>query len=171
MPHLSYLAIHIDNISLALVGIRCKSTRFIDVAGNTLALFIGYRIGVHHRTIDFHGSIILWNNQPVTLTQNHICITARMLERFGEIDAYRIFFWNTKLQQVSILCLFCSLGNGTGIITASSQLQKIFLLLFSLHFQNSLHACFFSFICLTHQAGALDICLVCASSSLLEEIA
>ena len=83
MPHLSYLAIHIDNISLALVGIRCKSTRFIDVAGNTLPLFIGYRIGVHHRTIDFHGSIVLWNNQPVTLSQNHICITARMLERFG----------------------------------------------------------------------------------------
>ena len=171
MPHLSYLAIHIDNISLALVGISGKSARFIYVAGNTLALFIGHRIGVHYRAIDFHGSIVLWNNQPVTLSQNHICITAGMLQRFSKIDAYRIFFRNTELQQISILRIFCSLGNGTGIITACSQLQKIFLLLFSLHFQNSLHACFFSFICLTHQAGALDICLLCASSSLLEEIA
>lgn len=83
VAYLGNLAVHVDDVCLALVGITGKTTCLVDVARDALALLVGYGVGVHHGSIDLHSAVVLWHYQAIALTQYHVGVAAWMLQSLG----------------------------------------------------------------------------------------
>ena len=84
-------------------------------------------------------TIVLRNDQTVTLAQDDVGITAWVRQCFWKVDTYRVFARNIELLYVGALYILRGLGECTGIVAAGGKLQKIFLHLFALHLQYCLH--------------------------------
>ena len=71
-----YLAIHVDDVSLALLGFVRESASLIDIVASALALDITYSVGIHHLAVHFHRGFILGHHQSVALTQDDVVTAA-----------------------------------------------------------------------------------------------
>ena len=97
--------VHIYNICVALLGITAETSGLVHILTHLAALDIPHCVGVHHSTVYLNSTVILWNNQPVALTQYDIVLAARIFHRLVQIDTDRIGAGNVELFEVIILVL------------------------------------------------------------------
>ena len=74
LTHLGDHAVQVVNVGVALLGIAAVSNSLVDIVTGFLALFEGYRIGVEHGSVDFHGPVVLRHYDAVAVTQDDVII-------------------------------------------------------------------------------------------------
>lgn len=103
--------------------------------------FIGYRIGVHHRTIDFHGSIVLWNNQPVTLSQIISASLPGCLSASAKSMPTGYSSGTLNFNRSAFCASFAVWVMALALLLLAANSRRFSAVVLSA-FQNSLHACF-----------------------------
>ena len=122
MAYLCHTTIHIYNVSMTLDGICSIASCLIDIVRGTLALLVGYGIGIHNSSIHLDRSVVLRHDETVALAQHYVGITTRILQCLLKIDAYGIFVGYIELGKFGILGSLSSLLQTTCIVTACRKL-------------------------------------------------
>ena len=60
--------VHVDDVGHVLLGIAVVTTSLLDIVLGILSLREGYRVGVHHLTVDLYRTIIGGDEDAVTFT-------------------------------------------------------------------------------------------------------
>ena len=68
MPDSGYGSVHVDDISMTLLGLCAESASLFNVMLGTLPLLVGYGVGEENITTDLYGVVVFWNNDAVAST-------------------------------------------------------------------------------------------------------
>ena len=169
MAHLGHLAVHIDDVCVALLGIARETAGLVYVVAGALALFVSHGVGIHHLAIDFYGSVILGNDDAVTFAQFNVFVTARIGKCFVQFDTYIVGAADVEFLQVGSGCV--DLAQCGGIVAGSNFFQTVVLCFFALLSQNFLHAETFCFIDAAFQSGSFHVGQIINTACGLNKIA
>ena len=111
--HHSYLAIHVYDVFLILLGHLSIPSGLCDVIFHIFSFFIGNDVGLHHGTVDFHRIIVFGYDKDITFSQNNIGITPRRFQGGCKVypDRERLFYPNSERVDISIAHLATQQNN------------------------------------------------------------